>query len=319
MQKEIKNDPSALALHKKQAKAYQLDENIAVYFDHFSVIFDENTKVETKVLLDVDVKLEKGKIYFVIGDSGSGKTTLVNHLNGLIKSKHGNIFIESSKIIGEKRKISKVKKLRKSVGMVFQFPEYQLFKDTILKDVMFGPVNLGVKKEKARRLAEKYLTQMGLGKEYFQRSPFELSGGQKRRAAIAGILAMEPNVFVFDEPTAGLDPVGTQEMLNIINSLHEQGKTVIVITHDMNHVLSLADKVLVLGEQKLLAFDEPYNIFYSDVINKTSIIKPHIIQMIDKLIAKDEKFKKLLELKPRTRTELALCISKVIGGGSHVQ
>ena len=280
MQK-VKNNPSTLAMNKKQAKEFKMQDNIAVYFDHFSVIFEEGTKAETKVLLDLDVKLERGKTYFVIGDSGSGKTTLVNHLNGLLKSKYGNIFVEQTKIIGQKRKISKVKKLRKSVGMVFQFPEYQLFKDTILKDVMFGPTNLGVKKDTAKRLAEKYLIQMGLDKPYFDRSPFELSGGQKRRAAIAGILAMEPNIFVFDEPTAGLDPVGTQEMLAIIDSLHQQGKTVIVITHDMNHVLALADKVLLLGESKLLAFDEPYNIFYSDVINKTSIVKPHIIQFID--------------------------------------
>ena len=316
MQK-VKNNPSTLAMNKKQAKEFKMQDNIAVYFDHFSVIFEEGTKAETKVLLDLDVKLERGKTYFVIGDSGSGKTTLVNHLNGLLKSKYGNIFVEQTKIIGQKRKISKVKKLRKSVGMVFQFPEYQLFKDTILKDVMFGPTNLGVKKDTAKRLAEKYLIQMGLDKPYFDRSPFELSGGQKRRAAIAGILAMEPNIFVFDEPTAGLDPVGTQEMLAIIDSLHQQGKTVIVITHDMNHVLALADKVLLLGESKLLAFDEPYNIFYSDVINKTSIVKPHIIQLIDELVKQDEKFKKLLKLKPKNALQLSLGINEIIGG-SHV-
>ena len=313
MQK-VKFNPSALAMNKKQAKAYKMQDNIAVYFDHLSVIFDEGTKGETQVLLDLDVKLEKGKTYFVIGDSGSGKTTLVNHLNGLLKSRYGNIFVEQTKIIGKKRKISKVKKLRKSVGMVFQFPEYQLFKDTILKDVMFGPINLGVKKDNAKSLAKKYLVQMGLDISYFDRSPFELSGGQKRRAAIAGILAMEPNIFVFDEPTAGLDPVGTQEMLDIIDSLRKQGKTIIVITHDMNHVLKLADKVLLLGEKKLLAFDEPYNIFYGDVIKKTSIVKPHVIQFIDQLIKQDEKFKKLLKLKPRNTVQLSLGINEIIGG-----
>ena len=313
MQK-VKNNPSIKAMNKKQAKAYRMDEKIAIYFDHFSVIFEEGTPSETKVLLDLCAKLERGKTYFIVGDSGSGKTTLVNHLNGLMKSKYGNIFVETTKIIGKKRKISKVNKLRKNVGMVFQFPEYQLFKDTILKDVMFGPTNLGVKKDTAKRLAEKYLTQMGLDKPYFDRSPFELSGGQKRRAAIAGILAMEPNIFVFDEPTAGLDPVGTQEMLNIIDSLHQQGKTVIVITHDMNHVLNLADKVMVLGESKLLAFDEPYKIFYSDVIKKTSIVKPQIIQFIDELIKVNPKFNKLLELKPRKALQLSLGINKILGG-----
>ena len=317
--KKVKYDPSPLAMNKKQAKVYKLDNDIAVHFDHLSVIFEEGTKLETKVLLDFNAKLERGKIYFIIGDSGSGKTTLVNHLNGLLKSEHGNIFVEQSKIIGQKKKISKVKKLRKSVGMVFQFPEYQLFKDPIMKDVMFGPMNLGTKKEKARRLAEKYLLQMGLDQRYFQRSPFELSGGQKRRAAIAGILAMEPNIFVFDEPTAGLDPVGSQEMIEIIRSLNEQGKTVIVITHDMNHVLSIADKVLVLGENKLLAFDEPYNVFYSDIINKTTIVKPHVIQFIDELVKYNPVFEKLRQLKPRTPAQLTLAIQKILEGGSRVQ
>ena len=197
--------------------------------------------------------------------------------------------------------------------MVFQFPEYQLFKDNIVKDVMFGPVNLGVKKQEARELAIKYLKQMGIDESLFKRSPFELSGGQKRRVAIAGILAIQPDIMVFDEPTAGLDPAGVKSILELIQDLKKQNKTIIIITHDMNQVLQMADKVIVLADKKVKYFDTPYNIFKNDeLIKNTTIIKPMVMQMIDTLIAKDKRFNVLYSMQPKTVEELAECINKVV-------
>ncbi len=299
---------------KKEALNYTLDVNkYALYVDHLKIVLNENDQGEALVLNDVDEKFLKNKTYFIVGDSGVGKTTLVSHFNGLLKSKYGNIFIKDLKIIGKKKRISKFKKLRKSVGMVLQFPEYQLFKDTILKDVMFGPINLGDNKTKAKNLAKKYLNKMGIDDSLFSRSPFDLSGGQKRRVAIAGILAIEPDIIIFDEPTAGLDPVGIEEMLQLIADLKNEHKTIFVITHNMDHVLQLADYVVLLGEHQVLAFDEPYDFFQKDdLIQRTSIIKPKIIQTIDKLVNANNKFDVLYKIKPRTVEKLALEINKLI-------
>ncbi|WEK83234.1 MAG: ATP-binding cassette domain-containing protein [Mycoplasma sp.] len=302
-----------LPMDKKQAKSFQLADNLAIKIDQLKIIFNENSDEEVLVLNPLSIEFPKNQIYFIVGDSGSGKTTLINHFNGLIRSKYGNIFVENSKIIGQKRTIPQFKKLRKSVGMVFQFPEYQLFKDTVLKDVMFGPINLGVKKLIAQELGKKYLKKLGISEELFSRSPFNLSGGQKRRVAIAGILAIEPNIVVFDEPTAGLDPVGIEEMLAIIKELKTQNKTVFVITHEMDAVLRLADQVIVLGENAVLGYDTPYNIFTNEnIMSKTSLIKPKVIQTIDKLVEKNEKFKKLYDAKPRNIEELANAIKEMI-------
>lgn len=300
-----------LPMDKKSAKNYQLDSNLAIKVDQLKIIFNEKTPEEVLVLNPLSVDFPKNQIYFIVGDSGSGKTTLINHFNGLLRSKYGNIFVENSKIIGQKRSISHFKRLRKSVGMVFQFPEYQLFKDTVLKDAMFGPLNLGIKKVIAKELGKKYLTKLGINEALFNRSPFNLSGGQKRRVAIAGILAIEPNIVVFDEPTAGLDPVGIEEMLNIISELKNQNKTVFVITHEMDAVLRLADQVVVLGNNGILGYDTPYNIFTNkEIMTKTSLVKPKVIQAIDALSAKNPKFKKLYEFQPRNIKELAQAIKE---------
>lgn len=303
-------------MSKKEAKEYKFDsKNYAIYCDHLKIVFNEKQQDELLILKDFNEKFPRNKTYFIVGDSGVGKTTLASHFNGLLKSKHGNIFIENSRIIGQKKKIRKFKQLRKSVGMVLQFPEYQLFKDTVIKDVMFGPVNLGTDKTKAREVSEQALQRMEIDKIYYSRSPFELSGGQKRRVAIAGILAIEPSIIIFDEPTAGLDPMGIQEMLKIIADLKKQNKTIFVITHNMNHVLELADSVILLGNQQVLAYETPYELFQdNELLSKTTIIKPQIIRMIESLVEKNAKFKKLYEFQPRTINELAIGINKVIGG-----
>lgn len=212
------------------------------------------------------------------------------------------------------KKLKRFKDLRKRVGFVFQFPEYQLFKDTIEKDIMFGPMNLGVSKTEAKKRAKIYLNKLGLDDSYLERSPFGLSGGQKRRVAIAGILAMENEVLVFDEPTAGLDPAGEQEMMEIIIDAKVNNKTVFVITHTMEHVLEVADEVVYMDQGEIIKHGTPYEIFFDDeIINNSSIQVPRVIAMIKALIsANKEKWTPLVEeYKPRTVHDLANAIAKI--------
>jgi energy-coupling factor transport system ATP-binding protein len=292
--------------------------NLAIIIDKLKIIYDENSFDELLVLDEFSYNFAKNKIYFIIGNSGSGKTTLVTHFNGLLKSKHGNLMIGSNPIYGHKRKIKNFKNLRREVGMVFQFPEYQLFKSTIAKDVMLGPLNLGVKKEEAIIRAKKYLNQMGLNDEFLLRSPFGLSGGQKRRVAIAGILAIEPNILIFDEPTAGLDPSGERETLNIIKDLKKQGKTIFVITHQMDQVLEIGDEVIVLDNKKIVASGTPYEIFTNQqLLSSTTLDIPKVIKVINELAKKNENFKKLYDFQPRNVEQLASEINKILDGVKH--
>lgn len=281
-----------------------------------NVIFDQKTPDEKVALKNFSYDFVPGKIYFIIGPSGSGKTTLVTHFNGLLKSKYGDIYIKDIAILGKKKKIKQFKKLRKTVSMVFQFPEYQLFKDTIEKDIMFGPVALGDKKDFAKTKAKKYLNKMGLDDSYLPRSPFGLSGGQKRRVAIAGILAIEPEILIFDEPTAGLDPVGEREMLSLIQQAKDDGKTVFVITHVMDQVLEYADEVLVLDNNHFIMSGKPFEIFTNkNLMKKTSLDVPKVVKVINMLVAKDKKYKALYEMRPRNSVQLADAIIKVMKGG----
>lgn len=205
-----------------------------------------------------------------------------------------------------KRKIKKIKNLKKTLGIVFQFPEYQLFKDTIIKDVMFGPLTLGIKKEKAYEESKKNLISLGINETFFNRSPFDLSGGQKRRVAISGILSFDPDILVFDEPTAGLDPVGESEILDIIQKAKNNGKTVIVISHNMDHVLEKADNVVVMHDGEVIKIGSSYEIFTdNNLVKKTSIDKPKIIETIDELVKINFKYNKIYEQKPKTIEELA--------------
>ncbi len=214
------------------------------------------------------------------------------------------------------KKLKRFKELRRRVGFVFQFPEYQLFKDTIEKDIMFGPINLGVKKSEAKKRAKFYLNKLGLGDDYLERSPFGLSGGQKRRVAIAGILAIENDILVFDEPTAGLDPAGEHEMMQIILDAKANNKTIFVITHTMEHVLEVADEVVVMDEGEIIKTGTPYEIFFDEhIINSTSIQVPRVIAVINELIKKDSKYEVLKQKQPRTIEELADAIVEFKKGG----
>jgi energy-coupling factor transport system ATP-binding protein len=301
-----------------QHQVTNYDPKYAITVDNLKIVFDEKTTEETLLLDNFSYKFEKNKIYFIIGNSGSGKTSLVSHFNGLLKSRYGNLQVGEIPILARKRRIKQFKKLRKTVGMVFQFPEYQLFKDTVEKDIIFGPVNLGEPKKNARVKAEKYLNKMGLTSDFLQRSPFGLSGGQKRRVAIAGILAIEPDILVFDEPTAGLDPAGEKEMLKIIQDLKHDGKTIFVITHVMDQVLALGDDVIVLDDRKIIAHGSPYDIFTNEkLLSSTTLAIPKIIDVIKKLSRLDQKYNVLFDIKPKNVDELADAITKIIKGENH--
>ena len=209
-------------------------------------VYNPNTPFSHAALKGINLEIPEGKVTAIIGQTGSGKSTLVQHLNGLLIPTAGTLDI-CGYHIQPLLKIKDVKQLRKEVGLVFQFPEYQLFEETIEKDIAFGPKNFGVEETEASRLVRNILPVVGLDESYLDRSPFELSGGQKRRVAIAGILVLDPKVLVLDEPTAGLDPQGAKEMMTLFMRLNrEQNKTVLLVTHDMEHVMKYCDHVIVL-------------------------------------------------------------------------
>lgn len=301
-------------MYKKQKLMSPLVGDEILKVTNLKCVFDENTPDAFKALDDINFTFKKNKVYAIIGDSGSGKSTLVTHFNGLLVPKYGNIWVRNIYVGGKRGKIKEFKKLRKTISMVFQFPEYQLFKDTVLKDIAFGPIALGSTKQKGYQLAEKYLKIMGLDPSFLEKSPFELSGGQKRRVAIAGILAIESEMIIFDEPTAGLDPDGEREMMKIILDAKKADKTLFVITHQMEKVLEIADEILMLAEGKVLDHGTPYEIFTNkELLSKTSIKPPPVIKVINQLSQADERFQKLYELQPKTVNELAEGILEILG------
>ncbi len=234
---------------------------MSIKINNLSYVYLAKTPNEVKALDNVSFEIEKGSITALIGHTGSGKSTLIQTLNALSTPTSGEVIVDEFKIGPNPKKNKHIKELRKHIASIFQFPEYQLFEETVEKDVAFGLKNYGVKEEEAIKKAHDALKLVGLDKSFYKRSPFELSGGEKRRVAIAGILVLEPEILIMDEPTAGLDPEGTAIILDLIKSLHEQGKTIILVTHDMNIVLSLATDVVVLKEGKLVYHGEPYNLF----------------------------------------------------------
>lgn len=258
---------------------------MSITFKGLGHTYSPNSPFQYKALEDINVTLEDEKIYAIIGETGSGKSTLVQHLNALLLPTEGELQI-NDKIIKSSEKPKNLKSLRKEVGLVFQFPEYQLFEETILKDVSFGPKNFGVSSEEAEIEAKKALEVVGIDASYYEKSPFDLSGGQKRRVAIAGIMAMNPSVLVLDEPTAGLDPQGAKEMMELFVKMNrELNKTIIVVTHDMEHVLSYCDEVIVMGDGKLIEKKNKVE-FFKDLtlLEKLNINPPHVISLRESLI-----------------------------------
>lgn len=219
--------------------------------DHISYIYSPGTAYEKKALDDVSLTINKGEFIGIIGHTGSGKSTLIQHFNGLEKATSGTIYFDGQDIYD---KDFNMKSLRSRVGLVFQYPEHQLFETTVLEDVKFGPKNLGLSKVEVDLRAFEAIKQVGLSEKCYDDSPFELSGGQKRRVAIAGVLAMKPEILILDEPTAGLDPRGRDEILDQIAKLHREGLTVILVSHSMEDVAKYADRIIAMNSGKV-AFD----------------------------------------------------------------
>jgi energy-coupling factor transport system ATP-binding protein len=256
---------------------------MAITFKEVFYIYNRKTPLETEALNGISFSIEKGSFTALVGRTGCGKSTLVQHINALLNPSAGEVDIDGWINSAEKKKRPKhVKDLRKHVGLVFQFPEYQLFEETVEKDVAFAPKNFGMNEEDALKAAHAALRSVGLNESFDKRSPFELSGGEKRKVAIAGILAFHPDILVVDEPTAGLDPLGAKAMMALFAQIHQSGTTVVLVTHDMNIVLAYCDKVVVLDDGKIAAITDPVSLFSQD-IEKYSLETPLLYKMVKDL------------------------------------
>ena len=232
---------------------------MSIIVNHLNYVYDADTNMSHKALDDINLVIPDGQFIGLIGHTGSGKSTLVQHLNGLLKATSGGVYYNGEDIYD---KDFELKKLRQKVGLVFQYPEHQLFEVDVMSDVAYGPKNLGFDKKEAQLKAFAALKQVGLDEEYYYQSPFDLSGGQKRRVAIAGVLAMEPEVLILDEPTAGLDPKGRDEIFECIQKLREKlGITVILVSHSMEDVAKYVDRIIVMNQGKVLMDDVPREVF----------------------------------------------------------
>lgn len=254
-----------------------------IKFEDVSYIYNEKSPFSQDALKDINLEFYKDKFTAIVGRTGSGKSTLVQHLNALLNPTKGKViiddFINSS---NKKERTKKTSSLRMKVGMVFQFPEYQLFEKDVETDVSFGPRNFGFSKEEALKMAHDALKVVGLDESFYKRSPFTLSGGEKRKVAIAGVLASDPKILVIDEPTSGLDPEAGENLMNLFRDYFKQGKAVFLVTHDMDLVLKYADRVIVM-EDGMVAFDgTPGDLFQKDLAS-FSLAKPTLFSFMEKL------------------------------------
>ncbi len=252
---------------------------MSITINHLTHIYNAGTTFEKKALDDVSLEIQDGEFIGLIGHTGSGKSTLIQHLNGLVAPTSGEILLNGENIHQDKNRL---KEVRRRVGLVFQYPEHQLFEMTVYKDVAFGPTNLKFSEDKIRKNTISALEAVGLGEEYYDQSPFDLSGGQKRRTAIAGILAMEPEVLILDEPTAGLDPKGREEILSLIQEMHQKRKmTVILVSHSMEDVAKMAERIVVMHQGKVVMNGTPKEIFSCvEELEKMGLAAPQVSYVV---------------------------------------
>lgn len=280
-----------------------------IILDKVNYVYSEGSGFEKKALDDVSLTIDKGEFIGLIGHTGSGKSTLTQHLNGLLKATSGNIYYDGQDIY-EKGFV--MKNLRSKVGLVFQYPEHQLFESDVFTDVCFGPKNLGLDKKDVELRAFEALEMVGFPKELFYNSPFELSGGQKRRAAIAGVLAMKPEVLILDEPTAGLDPKGRDEILDQIKKLHEEtGITVILVSHSMEDVAKYVGRLIVLDHGRVMYDDIPKRVFrnYRE-LEKIGLAAPQLTYIMNALKANGFD----VDTDAITMEEAVATVKKALGG-----
>jgi energy-coupling factor transport system ATP-binding protein len=255
---------------------------MSIILDHVNYIYDEDTAMAHPALIDVNLNIPDGQFVGLIGHTGSGKSTLIQHMNGLEKPTSGCVFYNGKDINDPDYD---KKSLRAKVGLVFQYPEHQLFETDCFKDVCFGPKNLGLPQKEVELRADEALKQVGFDDEYFYQSPFDLSGGQKRRVAIAGVLAMKPEVLILDEPTAGLDPKGREDILNLIASLHdEMGITIILVSHSMDDVANYVQRIIVMNKGRVAFDDEPVEVFkHYKELEEIGLAAPEVTYIMQEL------------------------------------
>ena len=284
-----------------------------IKFESVNHVYNANTPMEQRALYDINFEIKEGQFLSVVGHTGSGKSTLIQHMNGLLKPSSGSITI-GEKVIKSDEKNKGLKEVRQHVGLVFQFPEYELFEETVEKDIMFGPMNYGVSEDEAHQRARDVIQMVGLNESILEHSPFNLSGGQMRRVAIAGILAMNPDVLVLDEPTAGLDPQGQHEMMEMFNTLHKQyGKTIVLVTHDMNLVAEYAEEMIVMHRGVMKLKGTPQQVFKEvEVLKECGITLPIAAQNYHQLA---KKVGLSVDKLPLTTDEFVSQIEALVGRG----
>lgn len=287
---------------------------MAINFNQVGFTYQLNTPFATPGLHDVNFTMPEGKFTAVIGHTGSGKSTMVQHLDGLVIPTAGEITIGDQRIVPT-TKPKELNQMRAHVGLVFQFPEAQLFEQTVLKDVMFGPKNFGKSEGEAKEAAQRALRTVGMAERFDERSPFELSGGQMRRVAIAGVLAMEPDLLILDEPTAGLDPAGQEELMTLFARLQkERDMTVVLITHQMEYVAQYADHVVIFEGGTVVKEGTPAEVFADvDWLHEKQLDVPIAKQFADQLADKGLQLEKVLDI-----DQLADQLATKLGGEAHV-
>ena len=266
---------------------------MGIILDNVSYTYQEGTPFASAALSDVNLSIEDESYTAIIGHTGSGKSTILQLLNGLLVPTKGSVRVFDT-LITSTSVNKQIRQIRKQVGLVFQFAENQIFEETVLKDVAFGPQNFGVSVEEAEAIAREKLALVGIDESLFGRSPFELSGGQMRRVAIAGILAMEPSILVLDEPTAGLDPIGRKELMSLFKKLHQDGITIVLVTHLMDDVAEFADQVYVMEKGKLVKSGKPSLVFQNvEFMEEIQLGVPKITRFAQRLAERGVSFKQL--------------------------
>ncbi|MBR4874634.1 MAG: energy-coupling factor transporter ATPase [Clostridia bacterium] len=281
---------------------------MSIKIENLDYVYSEGSPFERKALDNINLNIDGGEFIGLIGHTGSGKSTLVQHLNGLLKPHSGRVLIDETEttVKGEE-----LKKLRCKVGLVFQYPEHQLFEETVYKDIAFGPNNLGLSKEETNKRVTQAMNYVGLSQDLLDKSPFDLSGGQKRRVAIAGVLAMEPSVLVLDEPTAGLDPAGREEILTQIKSIYLKSKiTVILVSHSMEDVARLVNRLIVMNGGKV-AMDGTVSEVFSrgDELRGMGLEVPQIHLLVDELIRRGVPLNKNIYTVEKAKSAITLYIN----------
>ena len=252
--------------------------------ENLTYVYGEGTPLRKVAVDDVNLEIDEGEMVGVIGHTGSGKATLIQHFNGLLKPTSGSVFIDGERLWDDKAKLRPV---RFKVGLVFQYPEYQLFEETCYKDIAFGPKNMGLDEQEIDRRIKETAGLVGLSDDLLDKSPFELSGGQKRRVAIAGVMAMEPKVLILDEPASGLDPKGREQILGLIKEYHQEKKnTVLLVSHSMEDIAKNVSKILVMNEAKLFCYDDTVKVFHRAAeLESMGLAVPQITRVFNRLKA----------------------------------